>query len=65
MAIYNSWVIGEFEHTPRVTRATPNPTTIWVNYVGECKEVLELDYGVMKVLGLEERLCDIRAITST
>lgn len=49
MATYNSRVIGEFEHTPCVTRATRNPTTIRVSYVGECKEILELDYGVIEV----------------
>lgn len=50
MATYDSRVVGEFEHTPCVNRATHNHVTIWVNYVRECKEILELDYGVTKVL---------------
>jgi hypothetical protein len=48
MATYNLGVVGEFEHTPCVTKATYNPIIIQVNYVGECKEILELDYGLTK-----------------
>jgi hypothetical protein len=50
MATYNLGVVGEFEHTPCVTRATPNFATIWMSYVGECKKILELDYGVKRSL---------------
>jgi hypothetical protein len=50
MAKYDLRVIGEFEHTPCVTKSTPNPVIIWVNYVKEYKEILELDYGVTKAL---------------
>ncbi len=52
MATYDSRVVGEFEHTPCVSMAIRNPIIIWVSYVGECKEILELDYGVTKVLVL-------------
>jgi hypothetical protein len=49
MAIYDSRVIGEFQHTLCVIRATPNFATIWMSYVGECKVIFELDYNVTKV----------------
>jgi hypothetical protein len=49
MATYNSGVVGEFEHTPCVTKPTRNAETIRVSYVGECKEIWELDYGVTKL----------------
>jgi hypothetical protein len=49
LAIHDSRVIGEFEHTLCVIRATPNSATIWMSYVGECKVILELNYGVTKV----------------
>ncbi len=57
MATYDSKVVGEFEHTPCVTRATPNLATIRVSYVGECKEFFELNYGVMKVFILLGTKC--------
>jgi hypothetical protein len=42
MATHNYKVVGEFEHTPCVTRATPNPTTMY-----------ELCRGVQKDFGIK------------
>jgi hypothetical protein len=49
MVTYDSGVLGEFEHTPSPTRTNPNPTHEQVTCVGECKEILKLDYEATRV----------------
>ncbi len=45
MVTYDCGVIGEFEHTPPIMKENQNPQVVIVCYIGECKEILELDYG--------------------
>lgn len=49
MVTYDCGVIGEFEHTPPISKENQNPQDVTICYVGECIEILELDYGGAKV----------------
>jgi hypothetical protein len=52
MITYDLGVIGEFEHTSFALRGNPTPTLEQICYIGECKKILELDYGLAKVIVL-------------
>lgn len=52
MVTYDFGVMGEFEHTPPITLENPNPKVELVTYIGECKEILKLYYGLTKVIML-------------
>jgi hypothetical protein len=49
MITYDYGVMGKFEHMLSTTKENPNPNPELVLYIKECKEILELDYGVTKV----------------
>jgi hypothetical protein len=49
MVAYDLGVIGEFKHTSSTLRGNPTPTPEWICYIGECKDIFELDYGLAKV----------------
>jgi hypothetical protein len=49
MVMYNLSMLGEFEHTPSPMRTNPNSAHEQVSYIGECKEILKLDYGATRV----------------
>ncbi len=51
MVTYDCGVLGEFEHTPPITK-NQIPQVMTICYIGECKEILELDYGGTKVVVL-------------
>lgn len=48
MVTYNSGVLREFKHTPSPTRTNPNSAHEHT-YIGECKEILKLNYGATRV----------------
>ncbi len=45
MVSYDYGVIAKFEHTPTNTHDNRNAQPETIRYLGECKEILELDYG--------------------
>ncbi len=49
MVPYDSGVARQFEHMPPITRENQHPTPQIVQYIGECQEILELDYDLIKV----------------
>jgi hypothetical protein len=49
MVTYDCGVMNQFEHSPPMTKENPNPEVELIDYVGECQEILELDYGFIKV----------------
>jgi hypothetical protein len=49
MVTYDLGVLGEFEHFLVATRDNPHPSSESIDYVGECSENLQLNYGHTKV----------------
>jgi len=49
MATYDLGIMDQFEHTPPTTMENQNHGSELKVYVGECNEILELDYEVIKV----------------
>jgi hypothetical protein len=47
MVTYDFQVARQFEHMPLVTRENQHPTPQIVQYIGECREILELDYDLI------------------
>lgn len=49
MVTYDCGVLGQFEHTQPITWDNPKPIMESMTYIGECQEIIELDYGMTKV----------------
>jgi hypothetical protein len=52
MITYDLGMLGEFKHPLPTTQDNPHLCFESINYIGECKEILQLDYGPTKMVVL-------------